>query len=228
MYSRATLNKLALCVSAIVLLVGDRWKSFVSDLIGFSMMSEVQLGYGIFILKNIAIEFLDYRVPLKDRNQIEKILSKEYEKIMEFVKSILTQPNIPLEVKLKAIKLLSTWSQLDISNPILIPGIKDLIFELYGNTEYLRKISGLVVTLLKKNSMGNLDIESGIIEKCDSFFKSELYQFITQLLNNTVILCTNAKHPTLEEYSNISFSIGNHYPILLYQVLLQYNNRLMK
>lgn len=202
------------------LLTIEAWTNFVGDLVAYSALSEFQLSSGIFILKNIANEFIDHKVHLKNKTGVERVLSKEYAKIAEFAVGVLSQPNIVLEMKLKAIKLLSAWSQLDVDNPLFISGLKDIILQLYKNTEYLRKISRLIVVVVKKNPMNNLNMEPEMIEKCDLFFKSELCEFLSTLLNDTAILCSAAKGSIeiLKQYSEVVFTIGYTHPVLLYQV----------
>ncbi len=199
------------------------WSDAISELVTFSLRSPSNLVYGCTILENIASELEESHIKLKPRMQIMSMLIGTIPTMVEFAAQVVPSPDVSPEAKQKVLAVVEAWIALGNSQMLMIDKIQALLFECYKDPLLQKSAIQCICKGLEYCRFARL-LESAAYETAFKELSScPLIPFITSLLYHTGEVFTRAGgNPEagrrLKHHSELLFSIGKNFPILMLRV----------
>ena len=142
--------------------------------------------------------------------------------ISEFTHKIVSS-DLPSATKKKSLKLIIAWGTLEKSQPLSVPGVKEMLLSAYKEKEMCGKAAKCLSQSMEKTRFARVFEDQSLREICEGFFASDMLPFLSELLATTSALLLQVPRSCekqIRSYGGVVFAVGYNYSVLIFRVSL--------
>lgn len=220
----ATLSKLALCISVIVLHgIYTFWPNAITDLISYSEKTPTTLYKGCEILENIANELEESNIKLAQKLQVKSSLLQFLPNLSIFASQILGAVEFPEEIKKSGLNIINAWISMYNSRMLNYPNIQTILLSFCQDKILWKDTLKCIIKGFEYSEYSKL-LENQAFDKIfTTFNESPIKGFLMNLLGILKEIIPKIynmpeKIKYYKNYGELIFCIGKNFSHLLLNV----------